>query len=676
MNWPKLFAPSPVGVVLLKWTAVLALGWVTHWLLRNSHARWRLILWRGMLCFGLALPWVPLLPAPVFSIAIPIVHAPEISSADLPVAGGQAIQAPSSSTQSTAKRVEGTESIPVERGSRSRFLLVIWVVGGFCGAIRLIWFQIELSRLRNAAGLAGPALQKLAHEIQAKLGVQGTVEIRISGSIVSPFICGPLKPIIMLPETLARTLSSVELSALLAHEIAHFRQRDLIWCVGWRWMKTIWWFHPLVWNVPAAHNLACEEEADRIACAQFGDRGSYAQWLAQLALRVLALPGVETGLALNGTAQIVQRLNHLKLGGLRAWKWWCSVVGIAALGLFFFLIYGSTDEPVYHFKSVTQWLDSMALFDEMRTMDKDGRNGYRLVYPPEVVTNDPAVRALLAMGSRAVPALEKTLNEPPDASLYPSPIDPTQRVKSWTVEKWRQLRGAGPDAPTPESLYFGSFQQARMAAAGLAMLALGTNNNAGALRLLEIEAAARSKGYQAPALQAFNMANAGLPEQHKEIIAGIVAGLNDTNTRIQLEACSATQGFRTNLPEWKNKLMELAQGPDAKVSLPLGMDTYVSQWALWSLACAGRKDQEIVDLCEKAVQDKTRPPRLRSFAAAGLGLAGDKAGQALPFLRAVATEQGIPKGSGLKGEARRAIDSIEKSIALRNAREDSTATGR
>jgi hypothetical protein len=55
-------------------------------------------------------------------------------------------------------------------------------------------------------------------------------------------------------------------------------------------------------------------------------------------------------------------------------------------------------------------------------------------------------------------------------------------------------------------------------------------------------------------------------------------------------------------------------------------------------------------------------------------LAGDKAENALPLLRAVVIEQGIPKGSGLTGEAQTAINNIEKSIALRDAYGDSTAT--
>ena len=650
MKCPIFLGTSPAGAVLLQWTALLALAWVAHWLLRQGHARWRLILWRGLLCFGLVLPLVPLLPRPHFSIAMPIVRAAETGAADslLPIAGGQAIQEHLSSTRAAAVRVETNESpiklrsslssIPSERGASGRYLFMIWVVGGVCGAIRLIWFQIELSRLRSAASLAGPSLQKLTREIQAELGVKRTIEIRTSASIVSPFICGPLKPVIMLPEALAGNLSSVQISALLAHEIAHFRQRDLIWCVGWRWMKAILWFHPLVWNIPAAHNLTCEEEADRIASAQFRDRGSYARWLAQLALRVLALPAVETGLALNGTAQIVQRLNRLRRERLGAWKRWYSAVGIVVMGLLFLLFYGSTDEPVYHLKSVTQWLDSMALFDELRNMDENGGHSYRLPQSPEVVTNDPALRALLALGSKAVPTLEKRLNEPP----LPLARDPLTRMESWAAWKWRHLLGDNVGPPAAQPLFVGNFQHARMAAAGLAMLALGTNQNAGALRLIEIGAAKRSRGQlYFTTGEPFAIAKTGLPGRRQEIIDGIVAGLKSTNAQIQFMACAATGRFHSNLPAWKNKLMELAQGPVEDVSLPQSAEADVGQWALWSLSSADPKDAEIMALCEKSVQDKTKPPGLRAKAAAALGMAGDTA--ALPILRAVLTEQGVSK---------------------------------
>jgi hypothetical protein len=63
MSLPSLLA-SPVPAILLKWTALLALGWTAHGLLRRSHARWRLILWRSILCFGLVLPLTRLVAMP------------------------------------------------------------------------------------------------------------------------------------------------------------------------------------------------------------------------------------------------------------------------------------------------------------------------------------------------------------------------------------------------------------------------------------------------------------------------------------------------------------------------------------------------------------------------------------------------------------------------------------
>jgi hypothetical protein len=136
-----------------------------------------------------------------------------------------------------------------------------------------------------------------------------------------------LQPTVLLPGALARSLAPQELAALLGHELAHLRHHDLVWCTGWRWMKSLCWFHPLVWNIPAAHSLACEQEADRMASAQLEHRGSYAQLLARLALQVLALPAVETCLTANGTSQIARRLDHLQRKGLGPWKIRHSVAG-------------------------------------------------------------------------------------------------------------------------------------------------------------------------------------------------------------------------------------------------------------------------------------------------------------------------------------------------------------
>jgi len=62
--------------------------------------------------------------------------------------------------------------------------------------------------------------------------------------------------------------------------------------------------------------------------------------LARLALRVLALPAVETKLTLNGNSQIARRLNHLGQKGMGAWNWKYSVAGFGLVGLLFLMTAG------------------------------------------------------------------------------------------------------------------------------------------------------------------------------------------------------------------------------------------------------------------------------------------------------------------------------------------------
>jgi beta-lactamase regulating signal transducer with metallopeptidase domain len=355
MNLPLMLA-SPGFVMLFKWTGLLALGWLAHWCLRHQHARWRLILWRSILGFSLILPLLNHYEIPGIKIPINrgIDSAAEITGPLPPAVGAAQIQTAASAAQplrppaagSPAPSPASSPAISLQPAvlpksySWGIILAGIWALGCFCGAVRLVRLQFQLSRLRKEACEPSPDLGPLVKQIQIRLQVRREVDIQISDAVTSPFICGLLKPMVILPRTLAQNLSPGELSALLSHEIAHLRQRDLLWCVAWRWMKTVGWFHPLVWKIPAAHNLACEQEADRIASGQLADQDSYAQLLARLALRVLALPAVETKLTLNGSSQIVRRLNHLGRKHLGAWNWRHSVAAFVLTGVMFLLTAG------------------------------------------------------------------------------------------------------------------------------------------------------------------------------------------------------------------------------------------------------------------------------------------------------------------------------------------------
>ena len=338
--------------MLLKWSALLALGWMSHWLLRRQHPGWRLFLWRGILCASLLVPImqfapVPVLDIPIYPSAISPGSVPDISpstTARPPLllnASRASSLAPTAGIHPVASAASSAASQAISLNILWKTVLPsIWAFGVILAGFRLVRFQIQLGRLRRLSRPANSDLCQRMQAIQARLGVRQIIAVRVSHAISSPFACGLWRPMILLPEKFVQELPAVEISALLAHEVAHHRRHDLFWCIGWRWMQAIFWFHPLVWNIPSAHNLACEQEADRVASSQLEDRSVYPQMLARLTLRVLALPAVETQLALNGTSQIARRLHHLKNGKTGGWRLKHSLAATALAGLLFLLTNG------------------------------------------------------------------------------------------------------------------------------------------------------------------------------------------------------------------------------------------------------------------------------------------------------------------------------------------------
>ncbi len=259
MNTLLEWAASPAASILWKWTALLALGWLAHAWLRQGHARWRLILWRSMLLFSLALPvaswmsWPSLTihvsgPAPAPAMEIP--SSPTQAKTVAPLFGQAKSPVPAALGSLAKTPAEARPATFVNKPFQwATILMAVWILGSACGMGRLIWFQMRLSGIRKRASSPDAELGALTDRIRARLGARPTLELRLSDEIQSPFVCGLWRPVIMVPRRLAESLSTEEMAALLRHEMAHLRGHDLWWSVGWRWLQAIGWFQPLIWRI-------------------------------------------------------------------------------------------------------------------------------------------------------------------------------------------------------------------------------------------------------------------------------------------------------------------------------------------------------------------------------------------------------------------------------------------
>jgi hypothetical protein len=83
-----------------------------------------------------------------------------------------------------------------------------------------------------------------------------------------PGVFGIFRPVLLLPEDIARRLSPAQLQAVLAHELCHARRRDNLAMAIHMSVEALFWFHPLVWFIKARlieeQERACDEEVLRL----------------------------------------------------------------------------------------------------------------------------------------------------------------------------------------------------------------------------------------------------------------------------------------------------------------------------------------------------------------------------------------------------------------------------
>ena len=199
---------------------------------------------------------------------------------------------------STLAKAAGPEvRKPTVQPSWSEIMFGVWIAGmvGMIGLLSLQYARIRRSLL--ASRLVGdPKIMSLLGEIKENLQVKSHVRLLAAPRLASPILMGLLRPRIVIPADALKELPERQLKAVILHELAHFRRRDL-W-VNWVQviLQTIYWFHPLVWL--ANFRLRQEGEMivdDLVLTYLEGDHQTYGTSLVnvvkQAARKYLLAPG-------------------------------------------------------------------------------------------------------------------------------------------------------------------------------------------------------------------------------------------------------------------------------------------------------------------------------------------------------------------------------------------------
>lgn len=163
-----------------------------------------------------------------------------------------------------------------------------WIVVGWCGGAALMLLRLGASwlRLRRGVASAEATVARVWLDVCDRLvslaGITRQIEVRASRVADVPMVVGVLRPIVLVPLSLASGVSLDCVEAVLAHELMHVRRHDYLVNLLQSVVEALLFYHPAVWWL--SHRMRVEREycCDDDAAHLLEDRLGYARALVEL----------------------------------------------------------------------------------------------------------------------------------------------------------------------------------------------------------------------------------------------------------------------------------------------------------------------------------------------------------------------------------------------------------
>jgi beta-lactamase regulating signal transducer with metallopeptidase domain len=149
------------------------------------------------------------------------------------------------------------------------------------------------------------------------LDIDAPIPVRETTSNLEPGVFGIVSPTVLVPAGITSQLTTPQLSAILAHELCHWRRRDNLTAAIHTLVETLVWFHPVVWWLGGLMVAERERACDEAVIQSGNDRHTYAEGILRVCRLYVATPlwsaGVSGGVLRKRIEEIMQNAVLVKL---------------------------------------------------------------------------------------------------------------------------------------------------------------------------------------------------------------------------------------------------------------------------------------------------------------------------------------------------------------------------
>ncbi len=172
------------------------------------------------------------------------------------------------------------ESVP----PYSLWLVELWFAGVVLLSLRSAGGILLVERLRRKETIPlSEGVLEICVGLQERMGLTRAIRYCESLRLDAPAVAGWIRPVVLLPVSALSGLTTAQLEAVIAHELAHIRRYDTLVNLFQVGVETLLFYHPAVWWLGSRVRAEREHCCDDAAVALCGSPVTYAHALTRMA---------------------------------------------------------------------------------------------------------------------------------------------------------------------------------------------------------------------------------------------------------------------------------------------------------------------------------------------------------------------------------------------------------